>query len=320
MRAAGVAIASRSASAIAATEPGSTSHPFTPCSTSSDTPATEVAITGRAWANASSAGAGKPSDRLGSTTARAPAIRSRRSSPRGSPTNLTRLLNPRRRASASSSLRSGPSPTITISNASRSAASRAAASTRIRWPLVSHSRPTHTNRARCGLAAKGRGSEAASASGSAAPFEAHDGPNDVDLVPLLVPAAPQELRAAVRVVGHDERRVADLLRQPGGAGVVELGRPVGDEAVRRPAERAAQQGDGRRVRAAVRVDVLDAGRPASRRAACTPRRGASGCPTCAARPAARGASPAAGPRRRTSASTRAWRTWCRGTRGRCACG
>ena len=125
-----------------ASSPGGTRMPVSPSTTSSASPPTRDATTGSSAAIASSTDTGRPSDRLESTKTSDPA-RSSGTSLR-SPASWTRSSSPSLWISASTSLRSGPSPTIRASYSW--SASAASARISVRKSFGAFSRPTAISR------------------------------------------------------------------------------------------------------------------------------------------------------------------------------
>jgi len=142
---AGVARQSIIACARASTSPAGTSHPFSPCCTSSGMPAMKVVITGRRKAIASMMTTGSPSAKLGRTRARAARISSRTRSPATQPVMLTFGPRPSASIRASTSARISPSPASTSSSGRPDAITRRAASSSSSCPFCSQRRPTQTS-------------------------------------------------------------------------------------------------------------------------------------------------------------------------------
>src|SRR5262245_14994867 len=142
---AGVRSNRRTASAVASTFPAGTSHPFSPDSTSSGTPAMYVPTTGRPIAIASIMATGKFSAKLGMTRPRAVRRCSRTWALLCQPANSTRSVSPSRLTSASSAGRSGPSPANTIRNSAPASRTLASAWIKSRWPFCSTRPATSTS-------------------------------------------------------------------------------------------------------------------------------------------------------------------------------
>ena len=122
-------------------DPAGTSQPDLPASTSSGMPATKVLSTGRDSAKASMMATGRPSAKLGNTSA--PGLENVPSDllAVGPARDPDALAQPMPRDQVLDRLAYSPSPTSTISKSRPERARMAAASTSRIWPLASHSRP-----------------------------------------------------------------------------------------------------------------------------------------------------------------------------------